>query len=75
MPVERGPTPEGEGSYERNNLWMLEAAMRFGAGKVDFLCLWNGQQADGPGGTRHLMEEVERRAGRTHWLDTRRLWS
>src|SRR5207237_1395611 len=34
MPVERGPTPEGEGSYERNNLWMLEAAMRFGAGKV-----------------------------------------
>src|SRR5205823_666620 len=41
MPVERGPTPEGEGSYERNNLWMLEAAMRFGAGKVDFNALWD----------------------------------
>src|SRR5947208_15121180 len=43
MPAERGPTPEGEGPYERNNLWMLEAAMRFGAGKVDFLCLCDAQ--------------------------------
>jgi len=74
MPAERGPTPEGENPYERDNLWMLEAATRFGAGKVDFICLWNGQQGDGPGGTRHLMKEVERRAGRAHWLDTRRLW-
>jgi len=74
MPAERGPTPDGEDAYERNNLWMLEAATRFGAGKVDFICLWDGQQGDGPGGTRHLMEEVGRRDGRTHWLDTRRLW-
>jgi len=74
MPAERGPTPDGEDAYERNNLWMLEAATRFGAGKVDFICLWNGQQGDGPGGTRHLMEEVRRQAGRTHWLDTTKLW-
>ena len=74
MPAERDPTPEGEGPYRSCNLWMLESASRFGAGKVDFLCLWNGQQGDGPGGTRHLMEMVGRRAGRTHWLDTRELW-
>src|SRR5262249_24601493 len=32
----------GKVPYERNNLWMLEAAARFGTGKIDFICLWNG---------------------------------
>lgn len=75
MPSERGTTPAGEDPYERNNLWMLESAMRFGAGKVEFICLWNGQHGDGPGGTRHLMEEVRKNAGHTHWLDTTKLWT
>ena len=75
LPDERGPLPEGADPYEQNNLWMLEAASRFGAEKVDFICLWDGQGGDGPGGTQHLMQEVKRRAGRTHWLDTRQLWS
>jgi hypothetical protein len=73
-PDELGPLPPGQDAYERNNLWMLEAASRFGAEKVEFICLWNGKGGDGPGGTRHLMEEVSRRAGRTHWLDTTQLW-
>jgi hypothetical protein len=46
-----------------------------GAEKVDFLCLWNGAGGDGPGGTQHLMQEVQEKGGRTHWLDTRQLWS
>lgn len=75
LPVERGATAAGEDPYERNNLRMLEAATRFGAEKIGFICLWNGQQGDGPGGTRHLMEEVRRGSGRTHWLDTTKLWS
>jgi hypothetical protein len=29
--------------YERNNLWMLESAARFGNEKFDFICFWNGQ--------------------------------
>ena len=75
MPEERGPLPEGDDPYEQNNLWMLEAASRFGAEKVEFICLWDGQGGDGPGGTQHLMQEVKRRAGRTHWLDTTQLWT
>jgi hypothetical protein len=75
LPLERGATPEDGDPYEQNNLWMLEAATRFGAQKVEFICLWNGQQGDGPGGTRHLMEEVRRRSGRVHWLDTTKLWN
>jgi hypothetical protein len=73
-PLELGPAPEGDDSYERNNGWMLDAALRFGADKVDFVCLWNGEGGDGPGGTKHMMEEVRRLGGRTVWLDTRKLW-
>jgi hypothetical protein len=75
MPVELGPLPSGEDPFERNNLWMLEAAMRFGAEKVEFICLWNGKGGDGPGGTQHLMQEVRRKAGRVHWIDTTKAWS
>jgi hypothetical protein len=75
MVDELGPLPQGQDPYELNNLWMLDSAVRFGAEKVDFICLWNGRGGDGPGGTQHLMEEVRRRTGRTHWLDTTRLWT
>ena len=75
LPREEGPLPEGADAYERNNVRMLEAAARFGPERTDFIALWNGQGADGPGGTQHLMDEVSQRQGRVHWLDTRRLWS
>jgi hypothetical protein len=73
-PLELGPTREREDPYERNNRWMLDAAMRFGADKVDFICLWNGEGGDGPGGAQHMMEEVRKQGGRTVWLDTKKLW-
>jgi hypothetical protein len=73
-PRELGPPQEGDDPYERNNRWMLDQASRFSADKVDFVCLWNGEGGDGPGGTKHMMEEVRDRGGRTHWLDTRELW-
>jgi hypothetical protein len=74
MPAELGPLPSGEGPYERNNLWMLKSAMRFGGGKTAFMALWDGQGGDGPGGTKHLMDEVGRKTERVYWLDTRQLW-
>ncbi len=73
LPLER-EIPTGSDPYEQNNLWMLEAAERYGADRVDFICLWNGEAGDGPGGTKHLMEEVRNKGGRAHWLDTRKLW-
>src|SRR5271165_7070633 len=66
LPFERGETPAGEDPYERDNLWMLEAASRFGADKVDLVCLWNGERGDGPGGAQHMMEEVQKAGGRAH---------
>jgi hypothetical protein len=73
-PRELGPLQEREDPYELNNRWMLGAALRFGADKVHFVSLWNGEGGDGPGGTRHMMEEVRNKGGRTIWLDTRKLW-
>ena len=73
LPCER-PLHACADPYEQNNLWMLEAAKRFGAQNVELICLWNGQQGDGPGGTRHLIEEVRRDAGDVRWLDTTKLW-
>jgi hypothetical protein len=74
MPAERGALASGDDPYEQTNLWMFEAANRYGAERVDFICLWNGQGGDGPGGTQHLMQEVSRRHGHAHWLDTTKLW-
>jgi hypothetical protein len=73
-PDELGPVAPGDDIYERNNLRMLEAAGRFGPKKFYFICLWNGEGGDGPGGTQHFMQAVQKKGGRTHWLDTTKLW-
>jgi hypothetical protein len=75
QPIERPPLAEGQDPYEQVNLWMLEAASRYGAGKVVFIALWNGQGGDGPGGTEHMMDTVRRHRGHVHWINTTELWS
>jgi hypothetical protein len=74
MPHELGPLPPGENPFERNNMWMLESATRFGDEKVAFICLWNGRGGDGPGGAQHFVNEAGRKTQRIYWLDTRKLW-
>jgi hypothetical protein len=74
MPDELGPLPHGENPYERNNRWLLDSAARFGDEKIAFICLWNGQGGDGPGGAQHFMDEARRKTTRIYWLDTRKLW-
>ncbi len=63
----------GDDPYERNNRRMLDAACRFGAERLDFVCLWDGRAGDGRGGTAHLIDEVGRRSGRVHRIDAARL--
>ncbi|MCA9182173.1 MAG: DUF4071 domain-containing protein, partial [Planctomycetales bacterium] len=79
MPNELGALPkigqtEHANPFERCNLWLLYTALAWGIDKVRFICLWNGDGGDGPGGTAHMYEEVKRRTGRVTWLDTRTLW-
>lgn len=69
-----GGSVSGQDPFERTNQWMLDAACAFGAERMVFICLWNGQGGDGPGGTQHMMQTVRQANGYVHWLDTRHLW-
>lgn len=74
-PEQLGPSPAGVNPYERCNLWLLYTALSYGIEKVRFVCLWDGGGGggDGPGGTAHMYEEVNRRTGRVTRIDTRNL--
>lgn len=69
-----GPPPTDRNPYERNNLWQLYTALAHGAEAVRFIALWNGAGGAGPGGTRHMVDEVRAHAGRAHIIDTRALF-
>jgi hypothetical protein len=73
-PEELGPPGKADDPYERNNQWMLKMAARFGGERMAFICLWNGEGGDGPGGTKHLMDEASGKTSRIYWLDTTKLW-
>jgi len=74
LPAELGPAPDGVDVWERGNLWLLYSALACGIDKVRCIALWDGGGGDGPGGTRHMVDEVRRRTGRVTWLDTRVLF-
>ena len=74
MPEELGPLPKGANPFARINLWQLYTALAWGPEKVRFLCLWNRRGGDGPGGTEHMYETVQKYSGRVYVIDTRTLW-
>jgi tetratricopeptide (TPR) repeat protein len=73
MAAELGALPRGVDLWERCNLWLLYTALGHGPDKARFVCLWDGGGGDGPGGTRHMHDEVKRRTGRVSWIDVRSL--
>lgn len=72
MPEVFGPTPHNADPYERNNLWLLHTAISLGP-KVHFICLWDGKSGDGPGGTKHMHDEVLQNSGQVYVIDTNTL--
>ena len=73
MPDELGTGPKGQNHFERCNRWLLNTALASGPERLRFIGLWNGAGGDGPGGTKHIMNEARRRTGRVEWIDTRTL--
>ena len=59
--------------YERANLWMLEEARRLGGQDLVFLCVWDGEGGDGPGGTAHMVRTIEDAGGSVARIDPRSL--
>jgi hypothetical protein len=51
----------------------LGQALAYGIRKVSFICLWNRQAGDGPGGTKHLHDAVVQGSGKAYLLDTTEL--
>jgi tetratricopeptide (TPR) repeat protein len=73
---ELGPPPkytDEDYPFERCNLWLLYTALAYGEEKVEFICLWDGQEGDGPGSTSHMYNEVSKRTGAVTWIDTHKL--
>jgi tetratricopeptide (TPR) repeat protein len=68
-----GEPPPHTDPYERCNLWLLYTALACGIDKVRFVCLWNGEGGDGPGGTAHMYNEVKRRTGNVTWIDIQKI--
>lgn len=78
MPDALGPLPlDSHGTpgnpYERCNRWLLYSALSYGLDRMHFICLWDGGNGDGTGGTADMVEEVKKRTRRITWLDTREL--
>lgn len=73
MPDELGPTPNGINDYARNNRWQLYTALTWGAENVRFICLWDGKSGDGPGGTKHMHEEISSQSGHIYLIDINKI--
>ncbi len=65
--------PAAGNVFEQGSLWLLATALAYGTERLRFLCLWDGGGGDGPGGTRHLVDEVRRVGAQLHWIDVRSL--
>ena len=72
-PETLGPLPDGADPFERVNLWMLDEARFFGAANIVLICVWDGLGADGPGGTKHMIDAVRDAGGDVRWIDIREL--
>jgi len=58
------------GFWQRSNLWMLFNALAGSlGGGLTLIALWNGQEGDGPGGTRDLITQTANRGQKTVVLD------
>ena len=74
MPEVLGPLPAAANPFARLNLWQLYTSLAWGPEKVRFVCLWNRSGGDGPGGTQHMFETVQKYSGRVYVIDTTTLW-
>ena len=59
--------------WQRNNLWILHAALSRDDADVTLIVLWDGQPSDGPGGTEHMVELGESRGVKVVRLDAAKL--
>ena len=72
---ELGPGEANANPFARNNMRMLYNALALGTDKIRFIALWDGQKADGTGGTQHMIETVKKHLGQVWVLDTQQIFA
>jgi len=74
-PLQLPDAPDGTRAdrFERCNHWLLDTALGWGPERMRFVCLWDGNPSNRPGGTAQMVEEVRRRGVPITWLDVRHL--
>jgi tetratricopeptide (TPR) repeat protein len=63
----------GYSIWERSNLWMLHSALAISQDHLTLIALWNGEEGDGPGGTKDMVQRAKDRGSVFIHLDTRKL--
>ncbi|WP_447985838.1 tetratricopeptide repeat-containing protein [Nitrospira sp. Nam74] len=62
------------GAWQRNNLWLLSQAVTTGAQHMTILALWDGEEGDGPGGTKHLVQLATEQHAKVEILRTKEIF-
>ena len=60
--------------WQRNNLWLLSAALSHVPTHFTLIALWDGASGDAPGGTEDMVAIAKERGARVVHLDTRTLF-
>ena len=69
MPRWLAPLGDKYGIWQRNNRWMLHAALSRTDADITLIVLWDGKGGDGPGGTADMVRLAESRGVRVVRLD------
>ena len=59
--------------WQRTNLWMLNSVLSHKVNRVTVIVLWDGNAADGPGGTRDMVKQARAFGARVIHLDAAEL--
>lgn len=73
MPKWLGTQDKSYTFWQRNNLWTMYTAMAAGGRNISLLALWDGKAGDGPGGTNHMIEEIEKLGAKSIIINPRDL--
>lgn len=66
------PSPEFD-IWQRTNLWMLDSVLSHAGTNVTVIVLWDGNAADGPGGTKDMVKRAQAIGARVVHLDAAKL--
>ena len=59
--------------WQRTNLWMLDSVLSNPGDNVTVIVLWDGNEADGPGGTKDMVKRAQAIGARVVHLDAAKL--